>query len=222
LKYVACFIFRDVLGTGAEIISDKESFLRSTEPKISYSEEPIGDELNITPCGLLSRNDIKEIQPKAGQWDDIRTIFPVAGRSEIPFDLFAGIFYLISRYEEYLPFKGDRYGRFTAEESTALQHGFLEQAIVDRWILKFSNILAGRYPELIIPVRNFMFIPTVDVDMPYEFLYKGSIRSFGGAVRSLFKGEFIKLRERSQVLRGKIADSFYTFQGIKEIHEKPA
>jgi len=221
LKYVACFIFRDVLGTGAEIISDKESFLRSTEPKISYSEEPIGDELNITPCGLLSRNDIKEIQPKAGQWDDIRTIFPVAGRSEIPFDLFAGIFYLISRYEEYLPFKGDRYGRFTAEESTALQHGFLEQAIVDRWILKFSNILAGRYPELIIPVRNFMFIPTVDVDMPYEFLYKGSIRSFGGAVRSLFKGEFIKLRERSQVLRGKIADSFYTFQGIKEIHEKP-
>jgi hypothetical protein len=215
------FIFRDILGTGAEITSDKESFLRSSEPKISYTEKRIDNELNIIPAGLLHRNDMKEIKPEAGIWDDIRTIFPVQGGSDIPFDLFAGVFYLLSRYEEYLPFEGDRYGRFKAEESTAFQQGFLEQAIVDRWILKFCNVLAGKYPEINIPGRNFTFIPTVDVDMPYEFLYKGRVRSIGGAVRSLLKGEFGKLRDRSQVLRGKRTDPFYTFPGIREIHEKP-
>ena len=221
LQYVIRFIFRDILGTGAEITSDKESFLRSSEPKISYTEKRIDNELNIIPAGLLHRNDMKEIKPEAGIWDDIRTIFPVQGGSDIPFDLFAGVFYLLSRYEEYLPFEGDRYGRFKAEESTAFQQGFLEQAIVDRWILKFCNVLAGKYPEINIPGRNFTFIPTVDVDMPYEFLYKGRVRSIGGAVRSLLKGEFGKLRDRSQVLRGKRTDPFYTFPGIREIHEKP-
>lgn len=221
LQYVARFIFKDVLGIGAEIISDKELFVKSGEPKISYSEERIDSELNIFPSGFLIRNDIKEIKPEAGLWDDLKTIFPGSGRSEIPFDLFAGVFYLISRYEEYLPFKGDRYGRFAAEESTAFKYGFLEQAIIDRWILKFSNVLTEKYPELNFTGRNFMFIPTVDVDMPYEFLHKGRIRSIGGAIRSFLKSEFGKLRERSQVLSGKKQDPFYTFPDIREIHERP-
>ncbi len=221
LQYVVRFIFRDILGTGADITTDKESFLKSTEPKISYTLERIGNELNILPAGLLNRNDINEIKPEAGLWDKIRTIFPVSGGSDIPFDLFAGVFYLLSRYEEHLPFEGDRYGRFRAEESAAFHFGFLEQAIVDRWILKFSNVLTEKYPELNIPGRNFMFIPTVDVDMPYEFLHKGRVRSAGGAVRSLLKGEFRKLKERSRVLSGKITDPFYTYPVIREIHEKP-
>jgi hypothetical protein len=221
LQYVARFIFKDILGIGAEITSDKELFVNSGEPKISYSQERIDSELNIFPSGFLISNDIKEIKPDIGLWDDLKTIFPVSGRSDIPFDLFTGVFYLVSRYEEYLPFKGDRYGRFAAEESTAFQHGLLEQAIIDRWIMKFRDLLAGRYPELNFPGKSFIFIPTVDVDMPYEFLYKGRIRSVGGAIRSLLKGEFGQLSERSHVLSGKKQDPFYTFSSIRDIHKKP-
>jgi hypothetical protein len=221
LQYVASFIFKDVLGIEAEIISDKDLFVKSGEPKISYSKERIDNELNISPSGLLIGNKIEEIKPDAGLWDDLKTIFPESGRSDIPFDLFSGVFYLVSRYEEYLQFNGDRYGRFNAEESIAFKNGFFKLAIVDRWIIKFRDLLTGRYPGLSFPGRNFMFIPTVDVDMPYEFLYKGKIRSIGGAVRSLLNGEFGKLRERSQVLSGKKQDPFYTFAGIRDIHKKP-
>jgi hypothetical protein len=149
-----------------------------------------------------------------GTWNGLKTIFPVPGKADLPFDLFAGVFYLMTRYEEYLPFKGDKYGRFPAEESIAFQNGFLEQAIIDRWVLKFFNILKGRYPGLNTPEKNFMFIPTVDVDMPYEYLCKGTVRSLGGAMRSL-------LKERSAVIRGKRQDPFDTYDRIQEIHERP-
>jgi hypothetical protein len=221
LQYVASFIFKDILGIEAEITSNKELFVKSGEPKISYSKERIDNELNVFPSGLLTRNNIEEIKPDAGLWDDLKTIFPVSVRSDIPFDLFSGVFYLVSRYEEYLPFMGDRYGRFIAEESTAFQHGFFELAIVDRWVIKFRDLLMSRYPDLSFPGRSFMFIPTVDVDMPYEFLHKGKIRSISGAIRSFLKGEFGKLSERSQVLSGKKQDPFYTFSRIRDIHKIP-
>jgi hypothetical protein len=221
LQYVVNFIFKDVLGTGVEIISDKESFLGTDEPKISYTRERIGNELNIIPSGFLSGEKITEIKPESGLWENLKTIFPVSVESDIPFDLFAGVFYLISRYEEYLPFEGDKYGRFKAEESLAYKNGFLDQAIVDRWILMFSNILKNKYPALNFPGRNFVFIPTVDVDMPYEFLFKGTGRCLGGAAKSILRGEFSRLRERYDVVTGKREDAFYTFSKIREVHKTP-
>ena len=221
LQFVVRFIFKDVLGIGADITSDKETFRISEGPKISYSKEKIGDEINIIPAGLLFGNKITEIKQDTGIWDDLKTIFPVTGKTELPFDLFAGVFYLLSRYEEYFPFKGDRYGRFKAEESLAFKNGFLEQAIVDRWIMKFRDVLKGRYPEPDIPGKNFTFIPTVDIDMPYEYLHKSTARCVGGAVRSILRGEFKKLRERYDVVTGKRQDPYYTFDRIKEIHERP-
>lgn len=221
ISYVVHFMTRHFLKSDAEITSDREYFLKTECPKFSYCKEKLGDALNIIPSGFLYENGIRGIQPDVDTWNDLTTIFPVSVKADIPFDLLAGIFYLLSRYEEYLPFKGDKYGRFMAEESIAFQNGFLEQPVIDKWILKFMDILKEKYPELNTSVRNFRFIPTVDVDMPYEYLNKGTFRSAGGAVRSLLKGEFKKVKERSDVLRGERQDPFYTFDRIQEIHDKP-
>jgi hypothetical protein len=212
---------KDFLGVDAEITSDNEYFLKAEGPKVSYTEERIGDEFNIIPSGLLFEDKIKEMRPETGTWGDLKTIFPMPGKTDIPFDLFAGVFYLITRYEEYISFKGDKYGRFQAEESLAFKNGFLENAIVDRWILRFADILKDKYQGLETSKRNFQFIPTVDVDMPYEYLYKGMVRSLGGIVRSVLRAEFKKLKERSDVIRGKRQDPFCTFGSIKDIHEQP-
>lgn len=221
LQYVIHFIFRDFLGINAEITSDKEYFIKAEVPKLSYCDEKLCDELNITPSGLLSENSIREIKPEAGKWNGLTVLFPVSQNGDIPFDLFAGIFYLLSRYEEYLPFQGDKYGRFMAEESIAFHNGFLEQPVVDKWILRFIEILKSKNPGLMPPVRHFRFIPTVDVDMPYEYLNKGSARCMGGALRSILLGDFKKLKERYYVVTGKQQDPFYTFPWIRDIHQKP-
>jgi hypothetical protein len=44
---------------------------------------------------------------------------------DLPFDPLAATFYLVSRYEEYLPFIPDEHGRFPAKQSFAFSNGFL-------------------------------------------------------------------------------------------------
>jgi hypothetical protein len=102
-------------------------------PKFSYITEKLGMR-SISFHQILSEDRIREMKPVVGTWNGLKTIFPVPGKADFPFDLLAGVFYLLTRYEEYLPFKGDKYGRFPAEESIAFQNGFLEQAIIDRWL----------------------------------------------------------------------------------------
>jgi hypothetical protein len=221
LKYVVRFIFDDFLGISAEITSDKESFLRTVSPKLSYAAKRLNGEFNILPSGLLFEDKIKEITPEVSIWNDMKIIFPVSGQADLTFDLFAGVFFLLVRYEEYLPFKGDKYGRFNAEESIAFKNGFLERSIVDRWILRFFDILKEKYPDLRSARKNFRFIPTVDVDMPYEYLFKGTLRCLGGAAKSILKLDLKKLKERLDVVTGKRQDPFYTFDRIKGIHSNP-
>ena len=55
--------------------------------------------------------------------------FPAGEVSSIPFDIFAASFYLITRYEEYLPHVQDVHERFPADESIAFKNGFLEQPV---------------------------------------------------------------------------------------------
>ncbi len=219
LKYVIHFIFEEFLGIKTVITSDKESFINADQPKLSYDADGFKDEFNITPVGLLNEESIiRQINPESGKWNDISVIFPVNNRSDLPFDMFSAIFVLLTRYEEYLPFKPDRYRRFPAKESICYRNGILDIAIVDRWVLRFYDLLKAKYPGLKPVNRSFRFIPTIDVDIPYEYRHKGILRCTGGALRSVLKLEIKKLQERLYVLTGKQKDPFYTFDRIKEMH----
>ena len=55
-------------------------------------------------------------------WDDTPFFFSTGENSNIPFDIFAASFYLVSRYEEYLPHVRDIHERFTAHESLAFKN----------------------------------------------------------------------------------------------------
>jgi hypothetical protein len=221
LKYIVRFIFDDFLGMKTEITSNKELFLQSNDTGLSYHSVRLKDEFNIQPTGLLFEDHIEEKRPDVSTWNDIKVIFPVKGESDLPFDLFSAVFFLTVRYEEYLPYKGDKYGRFSATESISFKNGFLEHAIVDRWIIAFSNILKKKYPDFIPSRRNFRFIPTVDVDNAYAYLNKGSLKCIGGAIKSILKRDFPKFKERLDVVTGKQQDPFYTFEKIEEIHQNP-
>jgi hypothetical protein len=218
LQYVIRFIFDEFLGIKTNITSDKELFINEDQPKISYAPERIEDEFNISPVGLLYENNIRNIDTELKKWHQLPVIFPVDNQANLPFDLFAAVFFLLTRYEEYLPFKPDRYKRFPATESICYQNGFLEISIIDRWILAFFELLKEKYPELQLQERTYAFIPTVDVDIPYAYLNKGTLRCIGGAFKSLIYLDFNKLKERFNVLRGKQEDPFYTFDKIRELH----
>jgi len=218
LNYVIRFIFDQFLGIKTDITSDKDFFINSDLPKISYLSGRITNEFNISPDGILFEQEIKEKHPDMQMWNDLPVIFPANNPANLPFDIFAAIFFMLTRYEEYLPYTPDRYGRFPATESLNFKYSFLEKAVVDRWIHAFFVALKDKYPELISKERTYRFIPTVDVDIPYAYLHKGVFRCLGGAILSIIKLEFNKLNERLQVIAGKQPDPFYTFDRIREMH----
>ena len=107
--------------------------------------------------------------------------------TDLPFDLFAASFYLISRYEEYLPFNADQHGRFEANQSLAFKNGFLYDPIVDQWVCTLADMLHQKFHDFKPCEREFKFIPTIDIDNAYAYLYKGTVRTIGAAMRDLFK-----------------------------------
>ncbi len=65
---------------------------------------------------------------------------------DLPFDMFSACFFLLSRYEEYLPFEPDQYGRFEADQSLAFRTGFLEEPVIDQWLILFKKLLLQKIP----------------------------------------------------------------------------
>jgi hypothetical protein len=134
--------------------------------------------------------------------------------------LLAAAFYLVSRYEEYLPVEKDQHGRFMAEKSFAFSNGFLETPLVNHYALLLKDALQKKFPGLIFPGQEYTFFPTYDVDVAYAYLGRGFIRGTGAAIRSAFQFDGKALKERMDVVFGKKKDPFDTFDMQLEWHQK--
>ena len=128
---------------------------------------PLGNEFFVEAADLLFQYGVQDTPIEVKKWEELPCFFSVGKKSKLPFDLFAASFYLLSRYEEYLPHLKDDLGRFIAQQSLAHQHKFLEQPLVDQWVAKFANLLQQDFPELRFSARaEERFMPLVEVVSP--------------------------------------------------------
>ena len=126
LAYTFDTIFKGILRIDYKITADKDIFLGTDLPKLSYTTWPIADEIFIKSSSLLFEKEIEPQFIECGDLNGIRLIFAHDyTQSSLPFDPFAATFFLISRYEEYLPSKKDQHGRFDPINSVAYKEGFL-------------------------------------------------------------------------------------------------
>ena len=153
-EYIFDHLFRNELGINFNTTTDINAFNNHNEEKINYSANRFDNEFFVNSFGLLRKTPIKKIHLPVGEINQIKVIFPNEN-CDVGFDIFSAIFFMISRYEEYLPFKPDRYGRFDAEESLAFRNNFLHIPIVDYWIILFKNILQKRFLRLKIKTKPF-------------------------------------------------------------------
>ena len=133
-QYIFKVLFNELYFIEYSLTDNKETYLASEEIKLNYSTTSICiDEIFIESNGLLTEKGINEIDIKVQLINNQSVFFTSTNGNAYPFDLFAASFYLISRYEEYLPHLKDTYNRYKAEESLAFKHGFLEKggSIVD-------------------------------------------------------------------------------------------
>jgi len=200
LTYTVSLVFTEMLGIEVQLSTNQQDVLSSTGPCINYSSHKMTQGFHIEPAGLLYENSIRHITPSTGWWDDIPTLFPSAG--DIPFDLFSAVFYLVSRYEEYLPFRADEHQRFPAAESFLFRHHLLDRPLVNLWVKKLSLLLHQQHPGLTRPLR-FAHILTIDMDVPFKYLHKGFLRTAGGLAKDALRGNFREWQERFNVWKGK-------------------
>ena len=210
LQYTCDFIFKEQFGLDYKITIDSESFRNHAGAKINYSNSRMEDVYTIQSQSLLFEHDIKEQTINCVDLNNYKAFFKTSD-SDFPFDIFAAIFYLLSRYEEYLPHEKDMYGRFAHENSIAFKEGFLNKPVINIWLTDFSSSLKKFFPALTFKTKTFNFLPTYDIDIAYSFKHKGFIRNLGGFIKS-------PSLERLAVLAGLKKDPFDSFDFMDKLH----
>ncbi len=212
VMYVFDLIFSQLLGVGFDVTTDVEQFKAYEGPKLHYGFQSIDNEPFLKAIDLLFERHIHELPTDSVGFEEVVGLFPVYGKQLLmPFDVCAATFYLVSRYEEYLPQVRDQYGRFKGESTWMHENGMLQKPLVNIWAKALGYKLKAIYPELPIKERKFNFIPTYDVDAAWAYKHKGLYRTVGGFIKDLLEGNRDRIRERHQVLCGKRKDPFDSF-----------
>jgi len=200
LEFTANHLFNHVLGTEFQIVSNPSFFRKQTGPCINYSEEPLHHGLQIFPQGLLFESEIHAIQDlQTAEWNGLFCFFH-NDRGDIPFDVFAASFYLLSLYEEYLPTALDEHGRFDHRNSLLFRNACLEIPIIDRWAYQLkARLEKSGYSTADFRLRQYRAVGTYDIDHPFLYRYKGLIKNKIGLLRDCFKRDFKSVKERISV-----------------------
>ena len=217
VRYIFKHIFTRVLQIPIDFTGKVEDFVAYNGAKFSYTNVALGKEFFVKSNELLFQQGVKNFDINVQKWDDISRFFLTGEQSEIPFDIFAASFYLISRYEEYLPHIKDEYGRFSAEESIAFKNNFLEQPLIDIWAYKFLEKLKVKFPDYEHSTREYKYISTIDVDNAYAYKYKSFIRTIGGFFKDISQFKIFTIWDRFAVLFSIKRDPFNTFKTILEL-----
>ncbi len=194
VSYSFEYVFIQRLGLSFDITNNENEFLSATDNKINYSLKYFEGITCIHPAGLLSENRITKKSKKnlkVSYQNGIPIIFETSVECGLGFDIFSAIFYFLSRYEEYHPFEADSHDRFPAKESLAFRNIFLNQPVVDHWVILFKQFLLGRFGTLHFKKEEFEIIPTIDVDSPWCYRHKGIVRNGLGLLRDL---TYLKLK----------------------------
>ena len=220
VRYAFNMLFKQFLSCEVRFTVQVEEFIAYDGVKISYTKNPLGSELFFRSHPILFEKGIvnQEIQVKS--WKGQKIFFEQTENSALPFDVFAAGFYLLSRYEEYLPHIKDRFHRFPAKESLAYKNGFLKIPIIEYWLKELVLVIQRKFPDFKPASRKFKFINTIDVDNAYCYLEKGLLRTLGAICRSLLQFDFNPIFKRIRVLLGKEKDPYDTFGYLLDIQKK--
>lgn len=196
MQYIFDFVLNEFLGIAFEITGNIQFFEAATQPKINYSEQNSGSGIHLQSDEFMFENSLN---PEL-KFDELNPV--------------GKCFYALSRYEEYLPHPKDKHGRFSGVGKV------YKTPFVDKWVLEFKKELSTKYPDLTFKKREFEFILTSDADQAWKYKHKGFMRTGGGLLKDLLKGDFSGFATKNRILKGKQKDPFDTFDYFKDLKEK--
>lgn len=212
-------VFSKQINAEIAVIEDIDLFKSADAIKINYSSLPVAEhELWIQPHTLLFENNIQQQSTSCFLWNQHTVFFKTAG--DIPFDIFAATFYLLTRYEEYLPHEKDMYGRYAHTNSLAFKENFLHLPLINMWIQEFQKIIQQKFHSFTIDVSPFRFIPTYDIDIAYAYRNHSFFKNWIGLSKDLGTANFKLFYQRFFTMIGTSSDPFDTYGWLDELHVK--
>ena len=184
----------------------------SAQVDLSYSQNSIDFPSALPMAAFMLNGKVEQIAPEVSKYSVDLECFSF--NSIV--DPIASIFYLLSRYEEYICQETDEYGRFPLKESSAPKN-WLMKSMCDRWAEEIVS-LAGVNG---IPQGNKVkIIPSFDIDNTYAYKLKSGKRKWMSIFKDLLKFNFNRIQERRAVLKGGENDPYDTFSKIRSVHKR--
>lgn len=241
-RYVFDVVFREFLGLEHESVEDPST----AHVRIEVDDAGPAATLAVDD-GFLAMPDDRWLRrdslPRVpvGRWRpppwidglerDVPVLFssdearpPAACGLHLPIDIFGGIFFMLSRYEEAVEGAScDRFGRFPATASLAGRESFLERPIVDEYVEILWSMLVRLRPGLRRREQRYSLHVSHDVDNPFLGCGVPAGRMLRGAA-----GDLLVRRDPSQaagrlaswLLRRPGSDPGNTFGFLMDANER--
>jgi hypothetical protein len=201
------------------ITTDVEIYKRTNGYKINYSNQKIYDkEYHIIPHSLLFEENIIQQKIEVEIVNDLPYFFKNPNSNN--FDVLASAFYLLTRYEEYLPHSLDEYGRFAHTNSIAFKNNFLHKPIANSWFRIIKSALQNQNLDKAFTERQFYFTPTYDIDMAWSYLHKNIFKQIAGIFVDFFTLKFSTVINRKLTLFRLKKDPSDVYNWLNKLHSK--
>lgn len=195
LNYVLKFAFNDK-GKEYKIINDPEDFENQDGIKLNYSNLQLTANYTIEPSSLLFEEDINPSYKLEKEADGLSL--------NKQSDELSIVFYILSRYEEYVNPKKDEIGRFCAKDSDLYQLDLIENPLCDQLIKELWYRLGVDYQEVL---KRFECVPSFDIDVAWAYKGRPIWRTLGSMIVHGGEG-------RLKVLMNRQKDPYDTYSEI--------
>lgn len=220
LTYTMRQLFTRILGVEITFTTKVEDFIKHSGAKITYTKQALQNEFFVRSNDLLFEQGINDFQITVRDWNGVPCFFSAGERSNIPFDIFSASFYLLSRYEEYLPHVKDVHGRFPPKESLAHMNNFLRLPVVDIWAYRLREMLLEKFPDLEYTSREYKYTSLIDVTTSHSYAYRGLVRSVAGLFYDLGTLKLRRVVDRVKVWFDPQSDPYDNFEYLVNLHKK--
>src|SRR5574344_228991 len=208
--------FNGIINLDYQLTDDITAYSNSKLPKIFYSTNVKEEEFFIQANDLLF-TDIIIKRPKFDIIDGQVFFFPSDESSFYKFDVFAAVFWYVTRMEEYEFSVAER---FLSKDSISGELNLVQIPIVNIWVVDFIKKLNDKYPEIKYSKPQFHFRPTIDVDSAFKYKYKSFALICFWYLHDFVKFDFISLKERFLTNINKRKDIWNCFDDINTVHKK--
>lgn len=209
------YIVQELLGNNVIITTNQKEFVAYNGVKFNYSHQQI-DNVNfwLKPNNLLFQQNIQQQNIEVFEWQNLKVFFKTEGF--IPFDFLAAAFYLITRYEEYLPHEKDMYGRYAHANSLAFKNNFLHLPLINLWLQEIKK----NHSAFNIHSTKFTYIPTYDVDIAFAYQHHSIFKNVVGFFKDMVQLNTNNALKRLMVYANKSKDPFDTFNWLHQLHQQ--